>query len=74
MLAVSCAVILVACFHTGLSRYCLKQLGVVDERDYKSLVIRVFWRWVPIIISDTPELISLKVHTSHARSPVYILA
>ena len=44
MLAVSCAVILVACFHTGLSRYCLKQLGVVDERDYKSLVIRVFWR------------------------------
>ncbi|KAH0831309.1 Phosphotyrosyl phosphatase activator [Lanmaoa asiatica] len=29
--------------------YCLRQLGVVDERDHKSLVIRVFWRYVRVM-------------------------
>ncbi|KAN0094949.1 hypothetical protein V8E55_003236 [Tylopilus felleus] len=24
--------------------YCLRQLGLVDEQDHKSLIIRVFWR------------------------------
>ncbi|KAG6380445.1 Phosphotyrosyl phosphatase activator [Boletus reticuloceps] len=29
--------------------YCLRQLDVVDEREYKALVIRVFWRYIKVM-------------------------
>lgn len=58
----------------GSSRYCLRQLGIVDERDHKSLVIRVFWRLVHIIISNCSMLSFVKVRTGHASPPVNILA